>query len=143
MLVKDTRFGDLTVAEDQIILFPRGMIGFEGVERYVLLNATDKISWLQAVDEPALAFPLVQAPLVYPGYSLCVEDDLLSPLGEIDESMMAIYLVLVVPRDPSAATANLKAPVVINFRSQRGMQLLIDKPEYSIRHRIVPAGKGA
>ncbi len=108
-----------------------------------MLNATDKVSWLQSVDEPALAFPVVQAPLVYPGYSLYVEDDILSPLGEVDESLMGIYLVLVVPRDPSAATVNLKAPIVISFKSRRGMQLLVDRPEYSMRHRVVAAKKGA
>ena len=65
MLVANTRFGDLEISEEQIIYFPKGIIGFEGLERYVLLNATDKVSWLQSVDEPALAFPVVQAPLVY------------------------------------------------------------------------------
>ncbi|HOB91495.1 MAG: flagellar assembly protein FliW [Bacillota bacterium] len=143
MLVANTRFGDLEISEEQIIYFPKGIIGFEGLERYVLLNATDKVSWLQSVDEPALAFPVVQAPLVYPGYSLYVEDDILSPLGEVDESLMGIYLVLVVPRDPSAATVNLKAPIVISFKSRRGMQLLVDRPEYSMRHRVVAAKKGA
>jgi flagellar assembly factor FliW len=143
MLVRNTRFGDLDVSEEQVISFPRGMIGFEGVERYVLLNPTDKISWLQAVDEPSLAFPLVQAPLVYPGYSLYIEDEHLQPLGEVGESMMGIYLVLVVPGDPRNATVNLKAPVVISLKSRRGMQLLIDRPEYSVRHRIVSAKKGA
>lgn len=143
MLVRSTRFGDLSITDDQVISFPNGMIGFEDIERYVLLNPTDKISWLQSVDEPSLAFPLVQAPLVYPGYSLYVEDDSLDPLGDVDESMMGIYLVLVVPGDPSGATVNLKAPVVISLKSRRGMQLLIDRPEYSIRHRIVPVRKGA
>lgn len=143
MLVRNTRFGDLDVSEEQIIRFPRGMIGFEGVERYVLVNPTGKISWLQAVDEASLAFPLVQAPLVYPGYSLYVENELLEPLGEVDEAMMGIYLVLVVPSDPRNATVNLKAPVVISLKSRRGMQLLIDRPEYSVRHRIMPAEKGA
>jgi len=143
MLVRNTRFGDLDVSEEQIITFPRGMIGFEGVERYVLVNPTGKISWLQAVDEASLAFPLVQAPLVYPGYSLYVENELLEPLGEVDEAMMGIYLVLVVPSDPRNATVNLKAPVVISLKSRRGMQLLIDRPEYSVRHRIMPAEKGA
>jgi len=143
MLVRNTRFGDLDVSEEQIITFPKGMIGFEGVERYVLVNPTGKISWLQAVDEASLAFPLVQAPLVYPGYSLYVENELLEPLGEVDEAMMGIYLVLVVPSDPRNATVNLKAPVVISLKSRRGMQLLIDRPEYSVRHRIMPAEKGA
>jgi len=143
MLVRNTRFGDLDVSEEQIITFPKGMIGFERVERYVLVNPTDKISWLQAVDDASLAFPLVQAPLVYPGYSLYVENELLEPLGEVDEAMMGIYLVLVVPGDPRNATVNLKAPVVISLKSRRGMQLLIDRPEYSVRHRIMPAEKGA
>jgi len=143
MLLTNTRFGDLEISEDQIIHFAKGIIGFENLERFVLLNPTEKVSWLQSVDEPPLAFPVVQAPLVYPGYSLYVEDELLSPLGEIDESMMGIYLVLVVPRDPKAATVNLKAPIVISFKSRRGMQLLIDRPEYSVRYRVVPAEKGA
>lgn len=143
MFIANTRFGDLEVSEEQVICFPKGIIGFEKLGRYALLNPTDKVSWLQAVDEPALAFPLVQAPLVYPSYSLHVEDELLSPLGELDESLLGIYLVLVVPADPQAATVNLKAPVVISFKSRRGIQLLVDRPEYSIRHRVVPAKKGA
>jgi flagellar assembly factor FliW len=143
MVIRGTRFGDLDVADDQIIVFPKGMIGFEDTVRFVLLNPRDKVSWLQAVDQPALAFPLVQAPLVYPGYSVYADDEVLSPLGAMDESLMGIYLVLVVPGDPRSATVNLKAPVVISFKSNRGMQLLVDRPEYSVRHRIVPARKGA
>ena len=52
-----SRFGKLEIAEDKIIKFPAGLLGFPHVKRYALLDYEETpVKWLQAIDDPHVAF---------------------------------------------------------------------------------------
>ena len=52
-------FGEIEIADDKIIVFPNGIIGFPDLNRFSLMYDKDKgshnIQWLQSLDEPAFA----------------------------------------------------------------------------------------
>ena len=60
MEVRTSRFGTVEIAEDRVITFPRGLLGFQQHRRYCLLmpgdNADACFFWLQCMDDPSLAF---------------------------------------------------------------------------------------
>ena len=64
-MVAETKFfGTIDVEDDKIIEFPMGIIGFENFKKFALIYDKEQeerspISWLQSMDEPLLALPVV------------------------------------------------------------------------------------
>ena len=57
MQVRTTRFGNVEIAEDRVIMFPNGLLGFSDYTRFCLLEPSEDACffWLQSLDDPALA----------------------------------------------------------------------------------------
>ncbi len=137
---RTTRFGDLDLPPERVLTFPRGLIGFAGVRRFVLLDnpGGGPFRWLQAVDVPDLAFVVTDPRLFFQDYQVPVRDEDLRSIGieRIDEGVVVV--ILVVPHDPRRITANLLGPVVINLRDRLARQFVLEVPGYSTRHFLFP-----
>lgn len=147
MLVKTKYFGEINLSEDKIITMERGMFGFEEYKKYTILYDSEKegrpnVSWFQSVEEPSLAFPVINPLVVKEDYNPVVEDELLKGLGEITEENIVILLLLTVPQDAIQMTANLKAPIIINADTRKGAQVVVENEEYEIKYRIYDILKG-
>ena len=138
MEVHTARFGTLTVDENQIIRFTKGILGFEGIERYVLLPHGEEspFMFLQAVDVPELAFVVTDPTRFVPGYQVKVYADDLEGIEYAESDEVSILAIVRVPPDPREMTANLLAPLVINMRNRLAKQVVQQDSSYSVRHRI-------
>ncbi len=95
------------------------------------------IIWLQAIDEPTLALPVMKPEFVYETYDPVVEDELLKSLGDdIQDDNIRVYCALTVPQDITKMTINLKAPIIVDFDTMKGIQLIADTSEYQVRYPI-------
>ncbi len=140
MLLKTRHFGDITIDKDNIITFNDGIPSFENVKKYVVLdnpNNESPFKWLQSVDEPDLAFAIINPFLIKADYDIDLDDDAINALDIEKEEEVLIYSIVVVPEDVSRISMNLKAPVVINSRSKKAMQVVLDTDKYSVRHYIL------
>lgn len=134
-----TRFGELSVAEDRVINFPGGILGFPDGKRFIILDYEGEVpfKWLQSVDDPALAFLVVAPNLIKPDYSLCLKRGETADLGECNDEDLAILTILTVPEDnPGGMTANLRGPLVINSLTMRGKQMVLQDDRYAVRHPV-------
>ena len=141
MLVQTRHFGEIELDEDKIITFENGILGFENYKRYTLLfdNETGErsdISWLQSLDEPTLALPVVSPFLVKPDYNPEVDDEMLQPLGDLNEENIVVLIAITVPSDIEKITANLKAPFIVNSDLRKGAQIIIENSEYEVKYRF-------
>lgn len=141
MEIETARFGVIDIDPGRIITFPRGFVGFPQWQRFVLLpHRADSPFWiLQSVDDPALAFVVMDPREAVPDYVARVPAAQLADVGieTDDEAERAVVLALVTLRgDPAGATANLKAPLVINPARRLGIQVILDGSPYAIRHPI-------
>lgn len=141
MLVKTKHFGEIDLDENKVIRFEHGILGFEGYRDYTLLydnedGARPDISWLQSLEEPALAIPVISPFLVKPDYDPQVEDELLKPLGDLDENNIVVLVSVTVPAEVENISANLRAPFVINSSSRKGVQIIVENTEYEIKYRF-------
>lgn len=132
-----TRFGEFTVAEETLIIFPGGVVGFPEEERFVILEHKQPFCWLHSVDNPALAFVVVE------GVEFGQNYDFNLPVGDsrIDLTMedeAAVLVIVTFRNSPGTTTVNLKAPLVINLRNRRGVQLILDDSRYSTRSPLWP-----
>ena len=147
MLVKTKYFGEINLSEDKIITMERGMFGFEEYKKYTILYDSEKegrpnVSWFQSVEEPSLAFSVINPMAVMEDYNPIVEDELLKGLGEITEENIVVLLPLTVPQEVTNMTANLKAPIIINADTRKGAQVVVEKEEYEIKYKIYDILKG-
>ena len=130
-----SRFGELSVPADSVIEFPSGVIGFPRSRRYVMLEHKHPFSWLHAVDDPNLAFVVVD------GFEFGQQFDVRPPVGDKDTDFhesdeYAILIIVTVRSDPRLTTANLKAPLFVNMRNRKGVQVIFDDPRYSTRYPL-------
>lgn len=140
MLVKTKFFGEVDLPEEKIVTLDRGLIGLEQYKRFTILYDCEKeetnISWLQSVDEPALALPVIKPWIVKEDYNPVVEDELLSHIGELTEENLVILLTMTVPENLKEMSVNLKAPIVINADTRKGAQVIAENQDYEVKYKI-------
>ena len=144
MRVNTKNFGIIDISEDKIITFDNGIIGFEDYKKYTLIYDADSkeksdsaIMWLQSTDEPTLALPILKPAYVRPDYDPVVDGELLSCLGDnIKDEDLLIFVTITVPTDITKMTCNLKAPIVIDSETLKGVQLIVDNEEYLVKYPI-------
>lgn len=136
MLVETARFGSIEVDEERIIHFAKGVPGFEHVRQFVLVtpNEESPFSILQSVDEPGLAF-VVTSPLWFrPDYRVEARREEIAELEIDDPDDVLVLAIITLNSDPEKMTANLLAPVLINTKNGRAVQLVLSESRYSTRH---------
>ncbi|MCI4625392.1 MAG: flagellar assembly protein FliW [Candidatus Magnetoovum sp. WYHC-5] len=138
MRVVTTRFDAVEVDDDKIITFPLGMAGFEDLKRYFLLAHKDPIKWLQAVDDPDVAFIITEPFGLFPDYSFNVHTSVEEFLEVKSVDDILVFVILSV--NEGKLTANLRAPIVINFKNMRAAQVLLEDDRVPVRFYInIPA----
>ena len=146
MTIETKLFGEIAVDESKLISFPQGIIGFPELKDFLLIHDGDgngNIKWMQSVQEPAFAMPVVDPLTVIPEYNPDIEDELLKPLGEITEENMLVIVTITVPKEIEKMTVNLKAPIIINSESRKAAQLIIDSGRYQVKFPIYEILKAA
>lgn len=137
--VETTRFGTLEVSEDKVIYFPKGIFGFPQLTRYIYLDRGEQdgpFAWLQAVEDPDVAFIVIDPRLLKPDYSVRVSAGEVEELQLKDPSQAQIFVIVNVPGQLQNATANLCGPLIINPAKRLGMQLVLDNDQYPLRYPI-------
>jgi flagellar assembly factor FliW len=138
-------FGDVEMDESKIIHFEDGLFGFEKYKDYTILYDSDKgsdplFSWLQCTTEKELAFPIVNPFKVKQDYNPTVEDGLLEKIGEFGEEDMVVMVLATVPQDVQKTSVNLKAPLIINVGTRKGIQVVAENGDYPIKYYIIEEG---
>lgn len=128
MLVKSTRFGQVSANEEDIIVFPNGLIGFEKTKHWIILpdRENSDVAWLQATAQPQVALPIVSPRKFIPTYKITVGQRDLAVLSA--RTSDRIYLMLVLSKTGKTLTANLRGPIIINLTQRLGIQTVINEP---------------
>ena len=110
MKVQTKWFGEIDTTQDKIITFDKGIIGFENFKEFTIVvdaqkDAQNTIMWLQSVEEPSLALPVIKPEVIKEDYDPLVEDELIKTLGDdIANAYLAVYVTLTVPSDLTKMT---------------------------------------
>ncbi len=133
MISFDTsRFGRLEVGKDKIIEFPSGIIGFPETRRFIMMDYQDtSLKWLQAVDDPDVAFIVTQPLDLFPEFTVNIEKSTRNILGINEEEDIVILAILRV--DGDNVTANLQGPLIINSLTKKGMQVVNEDSRFTCK----------
>lgn len=140
MTITTKLFGEISIDEDKIICFPGGIIGFPDLTEFAMIHDEEdgmaSIHWLQSIQEPAFAMPVIDPLIVKEDYNPEVDDELLHPLGEFTQDETLVLVTLTVPQDLTKMTVNLKGPMIINTRNRMACQAIIEGEEYKVKFPI-------
>lgn len=138
MVIKTTRFGQVSITNEDIFTFPEGMLGFQDLRQFVLLDDPndDIFAWLQSCELPSVAFPVLEPEIFSQKYSMNLTKNELELLGLNSQQKPTFMNIITIPDDPTQMTANLKAPIVINTEKRIARQCVLQDNNLAIREPI-------
>lgn len=146
MEIGTTRFGRLEsieVAEDQILTFAEGIVGFEALTKFARIRQAEyaPFEWLQSTEDADVSFVVADPAKFFPNYSFELGDDEVQSIDLAEANEAEVLTILVVPENPQRMTANLVAPLVVNRRNNLARQIVLNDQRYSIRTPLFPRGR--
>jgi flagellar assembly factor FliW len=123
----------------QALTLTESLPGFPGRRDYVLVPAEDggRLLWLQSVAPDGPRFLAVTASAYFPDYAPALPAAVCAELGLGDPAAARLYCLVTVPHgDVAAATANLRAPVVVNAATHQARQVVLLDAEHPIRRPL-------
>ncbi|MEW6194107.1 MAG: flagellar assembly protein FliW [Bacteroidota bacterium] len=123
MKIKTHKFGEIEFTEEFIINFKEGPFGFEELKKFVFIKPEDSFFyWLNSVERPEIAFPLIGLRVIDDNY----------PQQEEHEA----FGIVTLNPDPLKITINLRAPIFINQNKKSAYQTIFDKENYSLYYNL-------
>ena len=140
MLVYSTRLGEIEIRETDIINFSRGLPGFADEKSFIMFAYEDNSPFylLQSTETPELTFALIDPFEFFKDYEVKLDNETIAELKLSEETYPQLYAIVTVPAEIENMTANLIAPIVINWEKKIAMQVILEKSGYKTRHRIYP-----
>ncbi|WP_313990650.1 flagellar assembly protein FliW [uncultured Selenomonas sp.] len=142
--IMTSRFGEIEAAEDAVIHFAAGIPAFEEEHEFLIIPYEEDSPYvfLQSVRTPELAFLMTMPLAFFPDYEFTIDDEVEQELGFTSPEEVLIYAVLTLSgTEIRDLTANLIAPIVINAKTRKGKQIVLDRSSYTTKHRLFPAEK--
>ncbi|MEF3168694.1 MAG: flagellar assembly protein FliW [Deltaproteobacteria bacterium] len=139
MEIMTTRFGTLDIEEGKILTFTHGIPGFADKRRFILIPHGEEspFFWLQCLDDPDLAFPVLDPAVILSDYSFEIPDGIQEELGITRQEQVQVLVIVTVPREnPRKMTANLLGPVVLNVETMTGCQIVLDHTRYPLKYPL-------
>ena len=137
MLLTSSQFGELNIAEDQVIAFPKGIPGFLNCKTYAVIQLEDTLfSYLQSIENPSVGFIIVDPFLFFPEYDFELPEITVEELGIESTEQVMIRCIVTVQSDFRQSTINLLAPIVINSHNRQGKQLVLQRVPYQIKQPL-------
>jgi flagellar assembly factor FliW len=153
------------IADDRVITFPRGLLGFSEHKRFCLLEPAEDSAffWLQSVDDPNLAFVVTDPAIFFKGYEVPLRDETRQDLGmEVagedagqgeeaprnDETFLQVFVIC--NKVGEWLTGNLLGPLVVNAQNRLAQQVVLTEKKWTTRQplmrleaEVVPLAKSA
>ncbi len=120
----DSRLGRVSIDTKKEIFFPQGLIGFEGLKRFSLVEVRRKSPFLllQSMEKSHFGLVVTDPHLFLPDYT-----PRLSPVEKKilrkDMSELLVLVTVTIPAGhPEQTALNLSGPVIIDNETKRGLQ---------------------
>lgn len=135
---KDNRCMFKQVNPENIFTFPRGILGFEDIKKYVFLinEKVEPFIFMHAIDDTNLSFICIEAFLIMPDYNFILSDENIKFLNVKNAGELMVLNIVTVRKKVEDITANLMSPLIINIKNSLAMQVVLDDQAYPVKFNI-------
>lgn len=146
MIIDSKAYGKVSVDEKQIFHFEGGVLGFENIKDFALMDAAQSpFMWLQSVTVAHLAFVVLDPTIFRGDYDPGISEADLSniKITANNRDLKLILSIITIPEDQNNMTANLQGPIILNKEDLLGKQFISADEKWSTRHHVMDelAGK--
>ena len=141
MKYETARFGALEIQDQDILVFPDALYGFDQEKEFALLpldpTVESPMEWLQSLTSRELAFIVTDPFLFIPEYKMVLSDSEQTQLGIESMESVVVRVIVTIPKVHTEMTANLVAPIVINQKKSLAKQVVLTNAEYDTKHPLM------
>jgi flagellar assembly factor FliW len=141
MKYETARFGSLEIQDQDILVFPDALYGFDQEKEFALLPLDPTIEspmeWLQSLTSRELAFIVTDPFLFIPEYKMVLSESEQTQLGIESMESVVVRVIVTIPKVHTEMTANLVAPIVINQKKSLAKQVVLTNAEYDTKHSLM------
>jgi flagellar assembly factor FliW len=126
------------IAPDVVVEFPGGIPGFEQITQYRFqgLDAVRPFMFMEAVGAENVSFVCVDAFVICRNYRVRVPNTVVERLDLACDEKVAVLCLVTIGETVQATTANMMCPLIVNRRTRRGEQVILDGSDLPIRYAI-------
>ena len=120
------------------ILFEKGIPGFENY-RYFNVNIVEGIKRFYHIvskEDSNIGFISISPFDIKKDYEIDLDDEFIKELDIKDEKDVLVICLMTLGKSLKDSTANLKAPIIINIKNNRGKQLILQDDKYKIKEPL-------
>jgi flagellar assembly factor FliW len=135
MKFTNRQFGELEYDDDHVVMFPGGLIGFEGNRKFLIVDDEDSepFRWLVSLEDANLSFPMLDPALLLPGYAI----DAATGGGK------TVFVIASLRPGVDGSTVNLRSPLVIDNATRTARQMILDDEGLPLQFPLVPQASQA
>ncbi|PLX91422.1 MAG: flagellar assembly protein FliW [Desulfuromonas sp.] len=132
-----SRFGEIEYDPENVVTFPEGLIGFENLRDFIVMPNKKEglLFWIQSVEDPEVALVLTDPTNFFLTYKVVPEEGERAKL-DISEEDDSYSLVVVTVSPQQEVTFNLMAPILFAPKTNRAIQVILEKSGYSTREPL-------
>lgn len=137
MILNTAKFGEIEIEEDRIFNFVLPVIGFDELSKFIILdpNKDTLFKWLQSIEDPSLAFPVISVAALNYDYSIDLSDGVIKTLDIQNPDSLLVMNITSIPQDnPRGTTINLLAPLIFNLDNYTAGQIVLSGSGYDISY---------
>lgn len=120
------------------ILFEKGIPGFENY-RYFNVNIVEGIKRFYHIvskEDSNIGFISISPFDIKKDYEIDLDDEFIKELDIKDEKDVLVICLITLGKSLKDSTVNLKAPIIINIKNNRGKQLILQDDKYKIKEPL-------
>lgn len=144
MKLNTVKFGEIEIDENRIFTFKMPIIGFDMLKKFIILdpNKETLFKWLQSIEEPSLAFPVISVSALDIDYTIDLADSVVDALEIKNVESLLIMNITSIPQDnPKGTTINLLAPLIFNLDNHVAAQVMLSGSGYDISYPMFKENK--
>jgi flagellar assembly factor FliW len=128
----ETRFGEVEYDPENLLHFPKGLIGLPDLRHFIVMpnKKQGPLFWIQSIDDPDIAFVLTDPTNFFLDYQLIAEEAEREHLQLGTDDEFFILTVVTVPPNQEI-TINLAAPILFAPKTNKAIQVILENSPYS------------
>ena len=120
------------------ILFEKGIPGFEDYKYFNvnIIKDNEKFYSIVSKEDDNIGFISISPFDIKKDYEIDLDDEFVKELDIKSEKDVLVLCLITLGKTLKDSTANLKAPIIINIKNNRGKQLILQDDKYKIKESL-------